>query len=129
MVGNNGYYNYNVPAPVADNESYKGLTENKFTNSVNEPLSTFSVDVDAASYSNIRRFINGGQMPPEDAVRVEEMINYFKYDLAGPKDNEPVAIHTELSSAPWNPKHHLLRIGLKAKQFLPTTCRHQTWCF
>ncbi|QXV65746.1 von Willebrand factor type A domain-containing protein [Mucilaginibacter sp. 21P] len=115
VVGNNGYYNYNVPAPVADNESYKGLTENKFTNSVNEPLSTFSVDVDAASYSNIRRFINGGQMPPEDAVRVEEMINYFKYDLAGPKDNEPVAIHTELSSAPWNPKHHLLRIGLKAK--------------
>ncbi|RFZ95709.1 DUF3520 domain-containing protein [Mucilaginibacter conchicola] len=112
-----GYYAYNsvAPAPIADNESYKGMAENKFTNSVNEPLSTFSVDVDAASYSNVRRFINGGQMPPEDAVRVEEMINYFKYDLAGPKDNEPVAIHTELSSAPWNPKHRLLRIGLKAK--------------
>ncbi|MBL4677873.1 MAG: von Willebrand factor type A domain-containing protein [Mucilaginibacter sp.] len=109
------YFGYNAPAPIADNESYKGIAENKFTNSVNEPLSTFSVDVDAASYSNIRRFINSGQMPPEDAVRVEEMINYFKYDLAGPKDNEPVAIHTELSSAPWNPKHRLLRIGLKAK--------------
>jgi Ca-activated chloride channel family protein len=75
--------------------------------------------VDAASYSNIRRFINNGQLPPADAVRIEEMINYFKYDLTGPSNNEPVAIHTELSSAPWNPKHRLLRIGLKAKT-IPT---------
>ncbi|GGH16454.1 vWA domain-containing protein [Mucilaginibacter phyllosphaerae] len=104
-----------MPAPVSDNESYKGITENTFTNAAATPLSTFSVDVDAASYSNIRRFINNGQLPPADAVRVEEMINYFNYNLAGPTDGGPVAIHTELSSAPWNTSHRLLRIGLKAK--------------
>jgi len=96
-------------------ESYKGITDNTFQNAKETPLSTFSVDVDAASYSNVRRFINNGQLPPADAVRIEEMINYFNYNLAGPTNNDPVAIHTELSSAPWNTKHRLLRIGLKAK--------------
>ncbi|MGV3762088.1 YfbK domain-containing protein [Parapedobacter sp.] len=100
-------------------ESYKGFAENKFHNPLDEALSTFAIDVDAASYSNFRRFINNGQLPPTDAVRIEEMINYFQYDLAGPSANEPVAIHTELATAPWNPKHHLLRIGLKAKS-VPT---------
>ncbi|NHA06514.1 DUF3520 domain-containing protein [Mucilaginibacter sp. HC2] len=104
-----------MPSPVADNESYKGINENGFKTVESEPLSTFSVDVDAASYSNIRRFINNGQLPPADAVRIEEMINYFHYNLAGPTNNEPVAIHTELSTAPWNANHRLLRIGLKAK--------------
>ncbi|WP_295794640.1 von Willebrand factor type A domain-containing protein [Mucilaginibacter sp.] len=98
-----------------DDESYAGITENAFTTVKNAPLSTFSVDVDAASYSNVRRFINQGQMPPADAVRIEEMINYFHYNLPAPTDGGPVAIHTELSSAPWNAKHRLLRIGLKAK--------------
>lgn len=97
------------------NESYKGFVENTFADPKNTPLSTFSVDVDVASYSNFRRFINNGELPPADAVRVEEMINYFKYNLAGPANNEPVAIHTELSSAPWNATHRLLRIALKAK--------------
>lgn len=96
-------------------ESYKQTSENNFLDPKQEPLSTFAIDVDAASYSNVRRFINNGQLPPEDAIRLEEMINYFQYDLAAPKNGEPVAIHTELSSAPWNPQHHLLRIGLKAK--------------
>ncbi|MFA6085758.1 von Willebrand factor type A domain-containing protein [Mucilaginibacter sp.] len=101
---------------VEDNtESYKGIAENEFSSVKTNPLSTFSTDVDAASYSNVRRFINNGQLPPADAVRIEEMINYFNYNLAGPTNNEPVAIHTELSFAPWNPKHRLLRIGLKAK--------------
>ncbi|MEZ2338134.1 von Willebrand factor type A domain-containing protein [Mucilaginibacter sp. RCC_168] len=104
-----------IPSPVADNESYKGINENGFKTVESEPLSTFSVDVDAASYSNVRRFINNGQLPPADAVRIEEMINYFHYNLAGPTNNEPVAIHTELSAAPWNSNHRLLRIGLKAK--------------
>ena len=104
------------PASVPLNdESYKGITENGFTDPKSTPLSTFSVDVDAASYSNVRRFINNGQLPPADAVRIEEMINYFKYNIPGPVNNEPVAINTELSSAPWNAKHRLLRIGLKAK--------------
>lgn len=113
-----------VPASInntvnPNDESYKPIAENSFLSAKDNPLSTFSIDVDAASYSNVRRFINAGQLPPADAVRVEEMINYFKYDLTGPANNEPVAIHTELSSAPWNPKHRLLRIGLKART-IPT---------
>ncbi len=107
--------NVSVPPTYANDESYQSIVENGFNNAKDNPLSTFSVDVDNASYSNMRRFINNGQLPPADAVRIEEMINYFNYDLSGPKDNEPVAIHTELSSAPWNPAHRLLRIGLKAK--------------
>ncbi|QHS54592.1 DUF3520 domain-containing protein [Mucilaginibacter sp. 14171R-50] len=110
---------YYAPAPIQSSESYKGITDNAFTNAASTPLSTFSVDVDAASYSNVRRFINNGQLPPADAVRIEEMINYFNYNLAGPTDGGPVAIHTELSSAPWNTSHRLLRIGLKAKT-IPT---------
>jgi Ca-activated chloride channel family protein len=100
---------------VQQEESYKGITENGFHNPKDNPLSTFSIDVDAASYSNVRRFINNGQLPPKDAVRIEEMINYFNYNLPAPTNNEPVAIHTELSTAPWNPQHRLLRIGLKAR--------------
>lgn len=96
-------------------ESYKGIAENHFSDPLDAPLSTFAIDVDAASYSNFRRFIHNGQLPPADAVRIEEMINYFQYELASPTGGEPVAIHTELATAPWNPKHHLLRIGLKAK--------------
>jgi len=107
-----------MPRPV-DTESYKGITENRFFNPLEEPLSTFAIDVDAASYSNFRRFINNGQLPPTDAIRIEEMINYFQYELPGPTGSEPVAIHTELAIAPWNPKHHLLRIGLKAES-VPT---------
>jgi Ca-activated chloride channel family protein len=105
------YYNYNAN----NDENYKRNEENSFLSAKDNPLSTFSIDVDAASYSNVRRFINNGQLPPVDAVRVEEMINYFKYDLNGPTNSDPVAIHTELSTAPWNPKHRLLRIGLKAR--------------
>ncbi|RWY49124.1 vWA domain-containing protein [Mucilaginibacter gilvus] len=111
----NGTYGYVAPTQAPPDESYKGITDNTFNDARSTPLSTFSVDVDAASYSNFRRFINGGELPPADAVRIEEMINYFKYDLAGPTGNSPVAIHTELSSAPWNTSHRLLRIALKAK--------------
>jgi Ca-activated chloride channel family protein len=106
---------YVLPTPLPDAESYQPIVENAFQNPKDNPLSTFSVDVDAASYSNIRRYINNGQLPPKYAVRIEEMINYFNYNLPAPTNNEPVAIHTELSSAPWNPQHRLLRIGLKAR--------------
>lgn len=114
---NSPVYSY---APDSENsESYKGNTENSFINPITTPLSTFAIDVDAASYSNVRRMINTGILPPKAAIRVEEMINYFQYDLKGPANNDPLAIHTELSSAPWNPQHRLLRIGLKAKS-VPT---------
>jgi Ca-activated chloride channel family protein len=98
-----------------DNESYGHIVENQFIDPKETPLSTFAVDVDAASYANVRRFINNGQLPPKNAVRIEEMINYFKYNLPEPTSGEPVAIQTELAAAPWNPQHQLVRIGLKAK--------------
>ena len=103
------------PTGSRSNESYQPIYENGFSNPKDLPLSTFGVDVDPASYSNVRRFINSGQLPPVNAVRVEELINYFKYDLAAPTDNNPVAITTEVSSAPWNTNHRLVRIGLKAR--------------
>jgi len=109
-----GYNAVNTTANPQD-ESYKAITENGFSTPKDNPLSTFSVDVDAASYSNMRRFINNGQLPPPDAVRVEEMINYFKYNFNEPKGNEPVGMTTEISSAPWNKSHLLVRIGLKAR--------------
>jgi Ca-activated chloride channel homolog len=97
-------------------EEYKGIEENIFRSAIKNPLSTFSIDVDAASYSNIRRFINNGSRPPKDAVRIEEMINYFDYDYAQPNDDHPFAVHTEISSAPWNPKHRLIHVGLQGKK-------------
>lgn len=96
-------------------ESYTGISENAFHKTAKTPLSTFSIDVDAASYSNVRRFINNGNLPPKDAVRIEEMINYFDYDYAQPNGNDPVNILTELAPAPWNNQHRLVKIGLKAK--------------
>ncbi|RZM28687.1 MAG: hypothetical protein EOO88_07975, partial [Pedobacter sp.] len=116
VAGMGIYGNYQGRISMRPNtDSYKGISENIFNDPKTTPLSTFAIDVDAASYSNVRRFINNGALPPKDAVRIEEMINYFRYDLSGPSNQSPVAIHTELSSAPWNPQHRLLRIGLKAK--------------
>lgn len=94
-------------------EEYDAINETGFQSPFHNPLSTFSIDVDAASYSNIRRFITQGSTPPKDAVRIEEMINYFDYDYPQPTDNTPFSVITELGAAPWNPKHKLLHIGLQ----------------
>ncbi len=99
-------------------EEYAGISENIFHDAVNSPLSTFSIDVDVASYSNMRRFIQNGQRPPQDAVRIEEMVNYFHYDYPQPKE-DPFSINTEISLAPWNEKHKLVLIGLQGKR-IPT---------
>ncbi|HET8828477.1 MAG TPA: VWA domain-containing protein, partial [Pelobium sp.] len=96
-------------------ENYSAINENGFKNPNADPLSTFSIDVDAASYSNMRRFIRNGQMPPKDAVRVEELINYFGYNYPEPKGDDPVSITTDVADAPWNKNHRLVRIGLKTK--------------
>jgi len=96
-----------------NSESYSTINENIFKDVQASPLSTFSVDVDAASYSNVRRFINQGGLPPSDAVRIEEMINYFEYDYPEPKDGIPFSINTELSKCPWNNDNLLLQIGLQ----------------
>jgi len=120
-------FNYSVNAPQIiypgnryagtnfNTEEYQGIQENIFLEPKNNPLSTFSIDVDAASYSNVRRFLTNGQVPPPDAVRIEEMVNYFHYDYPQPPANEPVSINTELSLCPWNKENRLLHIGLQGK--------------
>jgi len=96
-------------------EGYAGREENGFKSVKNNPLSTFSIDVDNASYSNIRRFINTGTLPPPEAVRIEEMINYFKYDYPEPGGVHPFSVYSELSACPWNSRHQLFMVGLKGK--------------
>jgi len=106
----------NPKQPVEPNqEDYNTFVENAFESPKTVPLSTFSIDVDNASYTNIRRFINNGQAVPKDAVRVEEMVNFFKYNYPQPKDQHPFSINTELSDSPWNTKNQILRIGLQGK--------------
>lgn len=100
-------------------EEYGQIQENGFKKVSETPLSTFSIDVDAASYSNMRRFINKGELPPTDAVRTEELVNYFSYDYPKPTGNDPVRITMEAGACPWNNAHRLVRIGLKAKE-IPT---------
>lgn len=101
--------------PEHNTEAYNGITENIFHEALRNPLSTFSIDVDAASYSNMRRFIQNGQRPPKDAVRIEELINYFDYDYPQPKGDDPFSINTEVSTAPWNEQHKLVHIGLQGR--------------
>lgn len=114
-----GYANADVYEQPYNTEEYDAINENIFLDPTKNPLSTFSIDVDAASYSNVRRFINDGQKPPKDAVRIEEMVNYFDYDYSQPKDEHPFAVVTEISSSPWNVKHKLVHIGLQGKK-IPT---------
>ncbi|MDR2816977.1 MAG: von Willebrand factor type A domain-containing protein, partial [Proteiniphilum sp.] len=113
----------------ANTEEYGSFKENRFLPAVKQPLSTFSLDVDAASYGNIRRMINQGQMPPKDAVRIEEMINYFSYNYPQPADGHPVKIVTETTACPWNKKHQLLRIGVKAKEIPSETLPASNFVF
>ncbi|MDB5802667.1 MAG: hypothetical protein JWL63_3606 [Rhodocyclales bacterium] len=109
--------------PQEERERYKAISDNPVHLAAEAPVSTFSIDVDTGSYSNMRRFLNQGRLPPGDAVRVEELVNYFPYDYALPRDGRPFAVHTELSAAPWAADKVLLRIGIKgqdiAKQNLP----------
>ncbi len=102
------------PAPL-DREGYGFTEENAFQKASDHPLSTFSIDVDAASYSNTRRILNEGRMPPEDAVRIEEFINYFGYDYPEPQGEHPFSITTELTACPWNETHKLVRVGIKGQ--------------
>jgi|GEM_PF-4407371 len=97
-------------------EDYESIVENNFVAAEENPLSTFSIDVDDAAYSNVRRYLQNGQAPPPAAVRIEEMINYFDYDYAAPLNDDPFAVHTEISSCPWNEKHRLVHIGIKGKE-------------
>jgi Ca-activated chloride channel family protein len=111
--------------PPFNTETYDHLDENAFRAAKDHPLSTFSVDVDSASYSLMRRFLNDGRLPPPGAVRIEELVNYFDYDYAGPNDTQstkrPFAVHTEIAPAPWNPNHRLVHIGIQSRRIGQTT--------
>jgi Ca-activated chloride channel homolog len=106
-------------------ETYDHAVENRYRSASDEPLSTFSIDVDTASYSNVRRFLTGGRLPPADAVRIEELVNYFPYRYAPPATAAakpvPFAAHLEVASAPWAPAHRLVRIGLKGRELTAAT--------
>jgi Ca-activated chloride channel family protein len=128
-----GRYTAAAPAPAADQriirgrrhaiadsggntESYDHIDENPFRSPRVAPLSTFSVDVDRASYTNVRRFLTQGALPPKDAVRIEELVNYFPYDDAAPREGDaPLRVTTEIAPAPWNARHELVRIALRAR--------------
>ncbi len=109
-----------APAPREpenfNTEEYDAIHEPGFLEATKNPLSTFSIDVDNASYSNVRRFLNSGQKPPKDAVRIEEMINYFRYNYPQPTQNKPFSVTTEMSVCPWNKANRLLHIGLQGKK-------------
>ena len=111
-----GYQSFDQIPPQFNTEGYATIHENEFLTSLQNPLSTFSIDVDAASYSNLRRFLNNGQKPPIDAIRIEEMVNYFSYEYAEPKGDDPFSITTEIAGCPWNEKHQLLHIGLQGNK-------------
>jgi Ca-activated chloride channel family protein len=121
-LGGNGWTGSVATAdlPSGNTEAYDHIVDNAFQNTMREPLSTFSIDVDTASYSNIRRFLDQEhRLPPQDAVRIEEMINYFPYSYPEPKGEHPVTITSEVSECPWKPEHRLVRIGLQAKRIHP----------
>ncbi len=107
------------PLTPEDRERYAKLTENGVLLTREQPVSTFSIDVDTGGYANVRRFLNQGRLPPKDAVRTEELINYFDYAYPQPRDRaQPLALTTELAPTPWNPKTHLLLVGLQG--YAPT---------
>ena len=101
---------------AAKGERYAEIDENPFLETSRAPLSTFSIDVDTASYSNVRRFLNDGQQPPRDAVRIEELINYFSYDYPQPAGAAPFAVNLETAECPWNASHKLALIGLQGRK-------------
>ena len=104
---------YNPAPPYG--ETYTFINPNRFQSTTEHPLSTFGADVDTASYSNVRRFLSSGQLPPRETVRVEEMLNYFKFAYANPTDGAPIGVTTEVGDCPWEPTHKLVLIGARAK--------------
>jgi Ca-activated chloride channel homolog len=107
---------YRDPSRSFNTEAYDKIDEGRFKRVQDDPLSTFSIDVDTASYANVRRFLTQGQLPPADAVRVEELINYFRFDYKESHDGAPFSVTTELAACPWNPRHRLALVGLQARR-------------
>jgi Ca-activated chloride channel family protein len=110
------YDGYNQRSPRFNAEAYDHIEESGLRRVAKDPLSTFSIDVDTASYANVRRLLSDGTLPPPDAVRIEELINYFRFDYPSPKGDEPFSITTELAPCPWNAKHRLALIGMRGRE-------------
>jgi Ca-activated chloride channel family protein len=104
------------PPPAMNTEEYDLIQENPFLAASRDPLSTFAIDVDPASYSNVRRFVRDGAPPPRDAVRIEELVNYFAYDYPDPRGEHPFAVVAEVGAAPWNPRHQLVHVGIQGRR-------------
>jgi len=104
-----------APAPEPSAEAYDSITDNAFIAVADDPRSTFSIDVDTAAYSNMRRFLKGGSLPPADAVRIEELINYFSYDYRSPAGGDPFSMTAEAGPCPWSETHRLVHVGLQGK--------------
>lgn len=104
------------PPPVHNTEEFDHIEENDFVDASREPLSTFSVDVDTASYSIVRRFLNDGRLPPPGAVRIEELVNYFRYAYPAPNGEHPFSVTADVTTCPWHPEHRLVRIGLQGRE-------------
>src|SRR2546430_3846477 len=104
-----------VAAPPPPTAHYAPIAENGFIDASRERVTTFSIDVDGASYANVRRFVSANQIPPPDAVRIEEMLNYFSYSYPPPTDGRPFAVTTEVAGCPWQSSHRLLRVGIQGK--------------
>lgn len=111
-------YSWEPARAACEGEGYSSVAESSFASPMEQPLSTFSVDVDTASYSNVRRFLQDGQAPPADAVRIEELLNTFEYDDPAPEDGAPFAVRAEVADCPWAPGHQLVRLGLQARRVL-----------
>ncbi len=109
-------YDFDFPEVEFNTEEYNTITENRFLSAITSPLSTFSADVDTASYANVRRYIDDRNLPPADAVRIEELLNYFTYDYPEPDGDQPFSVTTEMSDCPWNPDTRLMLIGLQAEK-------------
>ena len=115
-AGSRNKYKSKTPAHYHNTESYSKIDENNFKEVKKDPLSTFSIDVDRASYSNVRRYLNQGSLPPKDAVRIEEMLNYFPYAYSAPIGDQPFSVQATYTNCPWNTDHQLLHIALQGKQ-------------
>jgi len=117
LPGSNGQTAALGSQPEFNTEEYQRIVDNPFRNTLGNPVSTFSIDVDTASYANVRRYLmESRKLPPKDAVRIEEMINYFTYSYAPPTGEHPVAATLTMAPAPWDPDHWLLRVAIKAKE-------------
>lgn len=117
-----------VPAP-GSGDKFEGLSENAFVSAAKQPVSTFSVDADGASYTITRRYLNTGRIVPQDAVRIEEFINYFTFDYAEPAGDETVAVNAEVGACPWTPEHRLVRLGLKGRSLSPAQMPASNYVF